>query len=860
MKRFLTIAAMGVFLLFGATAFAQDKSDCGDVNDDGNLDISDLTYMIEWLFLGGPPPPDPSAAEMDLCNGTDIADIDYYLNYMFRGGPVPCAGVADCTPYAGGALSLDHVDGELSPGVLSTGVPISFYLRVTNNTGVSITAITNGIRVYSPDGADWGETTADTLTNPGFDLTAMEDIYGPMGDGEDTVGLTAMAIIAGMPDGYDEVVYKISITPLDASHAGKTICLDSTFFAVGGSWKWSHNGMSHYIPDWGGPYTFAIEEPPVGEASVSLDHIDGYSIENDGLWAGVPITYHLRMTNHTGISVIAFTNGFRVYSPDGATWQPAVGDTASLGWWDRFNLLFDILHHSCNGSGSDTVGFVGAVLTSPGLEDGFDAVSLLVRTQVSGDMQGKTLCVDSSFFPPSGYWLWSLTTVPYVYPQWDGPHCYEILGVMPGTGDSVIVPTTTVAYGNMVQPVHVKLTQSIKGASIPLKIPLDAEVDSLSRVGLLTETWDYTFSYVKPDSGFLYVALANSAGDIIPVGEHAVFNIHFHALNADCYDPFYISWDTALSNDPIRSLLFADVNGLDLEAAFDRERDRTEVPPYVPGDLDLTGGVDIADLVFMVDYMFNGGPPPYIMNTIDVNGSCTGPNIADLVHFVDYFFQGGPAPVCGCLGTKSAKLAVDNATVVGAVFENGVTTIAITTPRELRGLQLELLGDASVEPVNLLVDRLDLLHGSVNGRMKVGLLDMDGGESIAAGRHDLIVLQGEWRITEAEAAADGREAFGVRIDNAMKSTDMPWSYALHQNYPNPFNPQTEISFSLPAACQVTLDIYNIVGQKVATLVDRHLNAGEHTVTFNGRETASGVYFYRLSTSEFTDTQKMVLLK
>ena len=94
MKRFLTIAAMGVFLLFGATAFAQDKSECGDVNGDGYLDISDLTYMIAWLYMGGPAPPDPSAAEMDLCNGTDIADTDYLINYLYRGGPAPCAGSA----------------------------------------------------------------------------------------------------------------------------------------------------------------------------------------------------------------------------------------------------------------------------------------------------------------------------------------------------------------------------------------------------------------------------------------------------------------------------------------------------------------------------------------------------------------------------------------------------------------------------------------------------------------------------------------------------------------------------------------------------------------------------------------------
>jgi hypothetical protein len=108
-KRFLTIAAMGAFLLFGATAFAQDKSDCGDVNDDGQMNIADLVYMIDWLYMGGPAPPDPSAAEVDLCNSTDIADIGYLVNYIYRDGPAPCAGSADCTPYSGGSISLDHV-------------------------------------------------------------------------------------------------------------------------------------------------------------------------------------------------------------------------------------------------------------------------------------------------------------------------------------------------------------------------------------------------------------------------------------------------------------------------------------------------------------------------------------------------------------------------------------------------------------------------------------------------------------------------------------------------------------------------------------------------------------------------------
>ena len=89
---------------------------------------------------------------------------------------------------------------------------------------------------------------------------------------------------------------------------------------------------------------------------------------------------------------------------------------------------------------------------------------------------------------------------------------------------------------------------------------------------------------------------------------------------------------------------------------------------------------------------------------------------------------------------------------------------------------------------------------------------------------------------------------------------LPADYSLSQNYPNPFNPVTTISFSLPVAGFAKLEVYNIMGQKVAVLVDGQLEAGVHSAIFDGRNTASGVYFYRLSTSEFTDTQKMVLLK
>jgi hypothetical protein len=84
--------------------------------------------------------------------------------------------------------------------------------------------------------------------------------------------------------------------------------------------------------------------------------------------------------------------------------------------------------------------------------------------------------------------------------------------------------------------------------------------------------------------------------------------------------------------------------------------------------------------------------------------------------------------------------------------------------------------------------------------------------------------------------------------------------ALEQNYPNPFNPRTEISYSLPSPMHVRIDIYNVLGQVVATLVDGEMEAGNHMVAWEAGSNASGIYYYRLTTESFTTTRKMLFLK
>jgi hypothetical protein len=114
-------------------------------------------------------------------------------------------------------------------------------------------------------------------------------------------------------------------------------------------------------------------------------------------------------------------------------------------------------------------------------------------------------------------------------------------------------------------------------------------------------------------------------------------------------------------------------------------------------------------------------------------------------------------------------------------------------------------------------------------------------------------------------AGDVRGTLGANLGTPTSvlqtSQSVPASFSLGQNYPNPFNPSTEIGFSITKASRVTLKVYNLVGQEVATLMDGQQSAGTYKVTFDARRLASGMYLYRLSTgSGVTAVKKMLLLK
>jgi hypothetical protein len=92
------------------------------------------------------------------------------------------------------------------------------------------------------------------------------------------------------------------------------------------------------------------------------------------------------------------------------------------------------------------------------------------------------------------------------------------------------------------------------------------------------------------------------------------------------------------------------------------------------------------------------------------------------------------------------------------------------------------------------------------------------------------------------------------------STALPSSYILEQNFPNPFNPSTIISYQLPIGGNVTINIYDVLGNDIATLVDEFKPAGKYETEFNAASLPSGVYFYSLKAGDYIDTKKMLLLK
>ena len=142
------------------------------------------------------------------------------------------------------------------------------------------------------------------------------------------------------------------------------------------------------------------------------------------------------------------------------------------------------------------------------------------------------------------------------------------------------------------------------------------------------------------------------------------------------------------------------------------------------------------------------------------------------------------------------------------------------------------------------------------GPLEVGYNSETDGAYYNGSLDDLAVFN--YKLSEAQI--DTLSETLMPTSSEPINSGIPEVFALNQNYPNPFNPSTTISYTLPKASEVNLAVYNLMGQKVAELVNTKQQSGNHSISFDASTLASGAYIYRLTAGSFTQTRKLTLIK
>ena len=443
------------------------------------------------------------------------------------------------------------------------------------------------------------------------------------------------------------------------------------------------------------------------------------------------------------------------------------------------------------------------------------------------------------------------------------------------------------------------LEDTLAAMTIPLlainDCPTLLTLDSATFWGARIENWEGKNVTINGDTVVLGL-VADMGGGTPPLypGEGPIAYIYFSipcdTLNV--YDSCFIAWDTTTVQPESQHLLFVDNHANEFIPYF--EPGTTFVALYRPGDVNCNCEINIGDVVYLISYLFKGGPEPCPLDAGDVNGDCVI-DIGDVVYLINYLFKWGSLPVCGCashpelaggcvgcnahqslrktagpaqVGLISSGILKESAKLVEVDGSFGV---------DVAGVQFEFSynPDEIQSIIPELTDRtkdLSLFFSASNGILKIGIIDLAGKHLIPAGDGPLVKLSitgsdlGSLELQKAILVDEKATPFEVIILPKEESpATRPRGFALLQNYPNPFNPETEISYSLPEHSQVRLAIYNLMGQKVRILVDEYQAAGHKTVHWDGTDedgnkVASGIYFYRIKAGKYAETKKMILMK
>jgi hypothetical protein len=264
---------------------------------------------------------------------------------------------------------------------------------------------------------------------------------------------------------------------------------------------------------------------------------------------------------------------------------------------------------------------------------------------------------------------------------------------------------------------------------------------------------------------------------------------------------------------------------------------------------DITGGSIKLRLYYLpaLTASFTGTP-----KIIHYNGSSwevlpTEPEVIDgslrYVETTNYYSSFSPVTI----GDNNSPLPVELSSLTAKAADNSVT-LNWETATEVNnyGFEVErLIKNEKLEIKNFETIGFVEGNGNSNSPKEYSFID----ESVKNGKYS-------YRLKQIDS--DGKFSYSIEIE--VELNVIPTEYVLYQNYPNPFNPSTTIRFGLPKDGIVTLEVYNIIGEKVATLVNKELTSGYHTIDFTGSSLSSGIYLYKITAGEFKSTKKFVLMK
>jgi len=445
------------------------------------------------------------------------------------------------------------------------------------------------------------------------------------------------------------------------------------------------------------------------------------------------------------------------------------------------------------------------------------------------------------------------------------------LEVLPGDvpeRDTVRVASGSAQPGDkIVVPVYLHNKNELAAFSIPLKYNPDVlSCDSVSFEGTRVDYINVLQYDIDNTTGQVLFGMVVFFEANLAPGDGEVAKLYM-SVNSEASDQVAVI-DTAFY-PPAGEFLLFDPASLAIKPEF--VHGNIFVSVDMAGDANGDGNISLGDGVYLVGYIFKGQRPPIPVESGDANLDAFV-NVGDVVTIINYIFNGGvlpamtkPAPSAGPVYYTVEELPAGSGKQIRVVLDSDVP---------LGGLQLEI-----PDPVNFarlssvesgdLVSGMEVQYGQTNRGHILGLFDLDGVGVISAGNDD--VLRFKYEGVDA-VQIEGLHVFdqnGYELPTKYgireKVEAIPEFYELAQNYPNPFNPATTISYSLANPGHVELTVFNVLGQTVRELVSGDQNAGRYKIIWDGTDNsgqtvATGVYFYRIKTDDFTRSRKMLLLK